>query len=59
MGHRGQEGSGEVGKGEGPKSMVTEGGPTWGGEPTVQYTDDVLQICTSETHIIALPYVTQ
>ena len=27
---------------------------TWDGEHTIQYTDDVLQNCTSETHIILL-----
>ena len=27
---------------------------TWGGEPTVQYTDDVLWDCAPETYIIIL-----
>ena len=34
--------------------MVMEGDLTWGGEHTVQSTDDVLQNCTSETYIILL-----
>ena len=29
-----------------------EGDLTWGGEHTIQYTDDVLQNCTPETCII-------
>ena len=35
-----------------------EGDLTWGGEHTVQYTDDVLQNCTPETYIILLNNVT-
>ena len=31
---------------------------TWGGEHTMQYTNDVLQNCTSETYIILLTNVT-
>ena len=31
---------------------------TWGGEHTVQYTDDVLQSCTPETNIILLTNIT-
>ena len=31
-----------------------EGDLTWGGEHTIQYTDDVLQNYTSETYIILL-----
>ena len=29
--------------------MVIEGDLTWGGEHTIQYTDDVLQNCIPET----------
>ena len=35
-----------------------EGGFTWGGEHTIQYTDDVWQNCTPETYIILLTNVT-
>ena len=38
--------------------MVMEGDLTWGGEHTIQYTDDVLQNCTPETCIILLTNVT-
>ena len=38
--------------------MVMERDLTWGGEHTIQYTDDVLQNCTPETYIIALTNVT-
>ena len=38
--------------------MVIEGDLTWGGEHTIQYTDDVLQNCILETYIILLTYVT-
>ena len=38
--------------------MVMEGDLTWGGEHTIQYTDDVLQNCTLETNIILLTKVT-
>ena len=31
---------------------------TWGGEHTVQHTDDVLENCTGETYIILLTNVT-
>ena len=34
--------------------MVMEGDLTWGGEHTIQYTDDVLQNCTPETYTILL-----
>ena len=34
-----------------------EGDLTWGGEPTIQYTDDVLQNCTPETCIVLLTNV--
>ena len=34
--------------------MVMEGDLTWGGEHTIQYTDDVLYNCTPETYIILL-----
>ena len=44
---------GEVEKGKGME-MVMEGDLTWGGEHTVQYTDDILQNCTLETYIILL-----
>ena len=37
---------------------MMEGDLTWGGEHTVQYTDDVLQNCTHETYIILLNNVT-
>ena len=30
--------------------MVMERDLTWGGEHTIQYTDDVLQNCTPETY---------
>ena len=32
--------------------MVMEGDLTWGGEHTIQYTDDVLQNCTHGTYIL-------
>ena len=35
-----------------------EGDLTWGGEHTIQYTDDVLQKCTPESCIILLTNVT-
>ena len=35
-----------------------EGDLPWGGEPTIQCTDDVLQKCTPETYIILLTNVT-
>ena len=38
--------------------MVMEGDLTWGGEHTMQYTDDILQNCTPETYIILLTNVT-
>ena len=38
--------------------MVMEGDLIWGGEHTIQYTDDVLQNCTPETYIILLTNVT-
>ena len=38
--------------------MVMEGDLTWGGEHTVQYTDDVLQNCIPETYIILLTNAT-
>ena len=38
--------------------MVMEGDLTWGGEHTVQYTDDVLQSCISETYVILLTNAT-
>ena len=38
--------------------MVTED-LTLGGEHTVQYTDDILQNCTSEMYIVLLTNVTQ
>ena len=34
--------------------MVMEGGVTWGGEHTIQYTNDVLQNCTPDTYMILL-----
>ena len=34
-----------------------EGDLTWGGEHTVQYTDDVLQNYTRETYKILITYV--
>ena len=37
--------------------MVMEGELTWGGEHTVQYTDEVLQNCTPETSTILLTNV--
>ena len=39
--------------------MIMEGDLTWGGEHTIQYTDDVLWSCTPESHIILLTSVTQ
>ena len=36
-----------------------EGDLTWGGEHTVQYTDDVLQNCIPETYIILLTNATR
>ena len=38
--------------------MVMEGDQIWGGEHTIQYTDDVLQKCTPETYMILLTNVT-
>ena len=38
--------------------MVTEGDLTWGGEHTIQCTDDVLWNCASETCKILLTSVT-
>lgn len=38
--------------------MATEGDQTLGGEFTMQYTDDVVQICTFETYIMLLTNVT-
>ena len=38
--------------------MVMEGDLTWGGEHTIQYTDEVLQNCARETYIILLTNVT-
>ena len=38
--------------------MAMEGDLTWGGEHTVQYTDDVLQNYMPETYIILLNHVT-
>ena len=35
-----------------------EGDLPWGGEHTIQYTDNVLQKCTLETYIILLTNVT-
>ena len=35
-----------------------KGDLTWSGEHTVQYTDDILQNCTPDTHIILLTNVT-
>ena len=35
-----------------------EGDLAWGGEHTIQCTDDVLQNCTPETYIILLSNVT-
>ena len=32
---------------------------TWGGEHTIQHTDDVLQKCTVETYTILLTNVTE
>ena len=38
--------------------MVMEGDLTWGGEHTIQCTDDVLENCTPETYIISLNSIT-
>ena len=38
--------------------MVMEGDLTWGGEHTVQYTDDMVQNLTQETYLILLTDVT-
>ena len=35
-----------------------EGDLTWGGDHTIQYTDDVLQNCTPETCVILLTDIT-
>ena len=35
-----------------------EGDLTWGGEHTIQYTDDVFQNCIHETYVILLINVT-
>ena len=37
--------------------MVMEGDFTWGGEYTIQYTDNAIQNCTPETYIILLTNV--
>ena len=39
--------------------MVVDEDLTWGGEHTIQHTDDVLQNCTPETYITLLTNVTQ
>ena len=54
QGHRGW---GQTQEGEGGE-VVTEVDLTWGGEHTIQYTDDVLFNCTPETYIILLANVT-
>ena len=38
--------------------MEMEGDLTWGGEHTIQYTDDVLQNCTPEDYITISTNVT-
>ena len=38
--------------------MVIKGDLTWGGEHTIQYTDDALQNCTPEICVILLTNVT-
>ena len=38
---------------------MVEGDLTWGGEHTIQYTDDVLQNCTPETYMLLLTDATQ
>ena len=45
-------------KGEGVKYMVTEGDLTLSEGHSVQYTDDMLHICTVETYMILLTTVT-
>ena len=37
---------------------MTEGDLIWGGDHTIQHTDDVLQDCSPETYIILLSNVT-
>ena len=32
--------------------MVMGGDLTWGGEHTIQYTDDILQNCATENYVI-------
>ena len=45
------KGVGETGEGEG--EIKGDGSRLdWGGEPTIQYTHDVLEICTPETYVI-------
>ena len=39
--------------------MLMEGDLTWGGEHTIQYTDDVSQNCTLEIYTVLLTNVTQ
>ena len=43
------EGGERVKRAKGVKYIVTEGDQALGGEYTMQYTDDVLQICTPDT----------
>ena len=38
--------------------MVMEGDVIWGGEHTIQYTNDILENYTLETYIILLNYLT-
>ena len=38
--------------------MVIKRDLTWGGEHTIQYTDNVLQNCTPETYTILLTSIT-
>ena len=37
--------------------MLTKGDMTWGGKHTIQYTDDILFNCTSETYVTLLANV--
>ena len=37
--------------------MMMEGDLTWGGEHTIQYTDDVLCNCKPETYVVVLTHV--
>ena len=39
--------------------MVMDGDLTWGGEHTIQCTDDILYHCTPKTYIILLTNVTR